>query len=155
MNLIFILYVLHQISLAVGLACSLIVDVFIVLVEKSKHIRHTEKNILNRTLSYSFICALIVFFIQMGYIFFLILTDMSSNYPAKLYGFAALTTLISTCLLFCVASQKYYQVKVLFRYQEKHQHLSNSFITHHKELSYTAILSVILWIALYICYVIV
>lgn len=151
---LFILYLFHQIALAIGLASSLVADIFIVLVEKTKRIRGIEKKIINRVLSYSFISSLIVFLIQIGYVFFLILTDNINTYSQFIYGFSALTTIISACLLFTVATQKYYQIKILYRYQEKHEHLSNSFIDHHKELKYTALLSVILWIALYICYIV-
>jgi hypothetical protein len=152
MTLLFILYILHQVSLAVGLSSSLIVDVFLIVVQKSRHIRSIEKGIIDRVLSYAFICAVIIFGIEIGHVFYI---AIHPDATAPLYAFSAITTLISACLLFCVASQKYYQVRQLFRYQEKHQHLSNSFISHHKELKYTAILSVLLWIALYICYVIV
>jgi hypothetical protein len=153
MTSIFILYLAHQIALAIGLASSLIVDIFIIIVEKTKHIRGIEKKVIDRVLSYSFISSLIIFLIQMSYIFFIVLTDTSQEYSSFIYIFSTLTTLISATLLFTVATQKYYQIKILYRYQEKHEHLSNSFIEHHKELRYTALLSVILWIALYICYV--
>ncbi len=154
MTTLFILYLVHQISLAIGLASSLVVDVFIIIVEKTKHIRSIEKRIVDRVLSYSFISSAIIFIIQMGYIFYLLLTDIERNHTVFQYAFGAITGVISTCLLVCVATQKYYQIKMLYRYQEKHQHLSTSFITHHKELRHTALLSAILWIALYICYVI-
>ena len=150
---LFILYLFHQIALAIGLASSLIADVFIIIVEKTKHIRGIEKKVINRVLSYSFISSLIIFLIQIGYVFFLIMTDNVNTYNSFMYGFGALTTIISACLLFTVTTQKYYQIKILYRYQEKHEHLSNTFVEHHKELRYTALLSVILWIALYMCYV--
>lgn len=153
MTSLFVLYLVHQIALAIGLASSIIADIFIIIVEKTKHIRGIEKKIIDRVLSYSFISSLIIFLIQMGYVFFIILTDMEAQYSSFIYIFSTLTTIISATLLFTVATQKYYQIKMLYRYQEKHEHLSNSFIEHHKELRYTAILSVILWIALYICYV--
>lgn len=155
MATLFLFYIIHQIALAIGLASSLVIDVFIIIVEKTKVIRSVEKNIINRVLSYSFISALIIFLIQISYVFLLVLTENNINHDANLTGFASITTIISACLLLCIATQKYYQVKILYRYQEKHEHLSTSFITHHKELRTTAILSVILWIALYICYVVV
>lgn len=150
---IFTLYLTHQIAIAIGLASSLIADVFIILVEKTKHIRGVEKKIIDRVLSYSFISASIVFLIQMGYVFFITLTDIDVVYSTQIYVFSTVTTIISAILLFLVTTQKYYQIKLLYRYQEKHEHLSNSFVEHHKELRYTALLSVILWIALYMCYV--
>lgn len=150
---LFILYLTHQIALAIGLASSLVVDIFIIIVEKTKKIRHIEKNIVDRVLSYSFISSAIVFLIQLGYMFYLILTDLKLQHSAGLFAFGTITTVISACLLICVATQKYYQIKTLYRYQEKHEHLSTSFIQHHKEVRYTALLSVLLWIALYICYV--
>jgi hypothetical protein len=153
MTSIFILYLAHQIALAIGLASSLIADIFIIIVEKTKHIRGIEKKIIDRVLSYSFISSLIIFVIQMGYVFFITLTDAAMEYSTFVYTFSTLTTILSAVLLFVVTSQKYYQIKILYRYQEKHEHLSNSFIEHHKELRYTALLSVTLWIALYICYV--
>lgn len=146
---------MHQIALAIGLASSLIADVFIIIVEKTKHIRGIEKKVIDRVLSYSFISALILFLIQFAYISYIILTETGHIYPSFIYNFGAITTIISGLLLFVVATQKYYQIKILYRYQEKHQHLSNTFIEHHKELRYTALLSVTLWIALYICYLIV
>mgnify|MGYP000196188473 CR=1 FL=1 len=151
---LFTLYLSHQIALAIGLASSLIADVFLIVVEKTKHIRGIEKRIINRVLSYSFISALLIFLIQVAYMYYLLLTEETALYQSSVYSFGILTTLISACLLFTVASQKYYQIEILYRYQEKHQHLSNSFVTHHKELRYTALLSVILWIALYICYLV-
>lgn len=154
MTTLFILYLIHQISLTIGLASSLIVDIFIIIVEKTKRIRSIEKKIVDRVLSYSFISSLIVFVLQLSYVFFLILTDNTLHHGAGRFAFAAFTTIISTCLLLCVATQKYYQIKTLYRYQETHAHLSNTFIGHHKELRNTALLSVLLWIALYICYVI-
>jgi hypothetical protein len=153
MTSIFILYLAHQIALAIGLASSLIADIFIILVEKTKRIRGIEKKIIDRVLSYSFISSVIIFLIQISYVFFITLTDTGVEYSTFIYTFSTLTTVISAVLLFTVATQKYYQIKILYRYQEKHEHLSNTFIEHHKELRYTALLSVILWIALYICYV--
>lgn len=154
MTTLFIIYLIHQIALAIGLASSLIADIFIIIVEKTKKIRGVEKNILDRVLSYSFLSATIVFIIQLAYVFFLILTDAQFDHTAGKFAFGTITGIISTCLLLCVATQKYYQIKMLYRYQETHEHLSTSFINHHKELRYTALLSVLLWIALYICYVI-
>lgn len=151
---IYMIYVIHHIALAVGLACSLVVDVFIIIVEKMKRIRSIEKGIVNRVLSFSFICALFVFLIEIAHLFLLLLTDVGGSYSYGTYAFATTTTLISATLLFCVATQKYYQLKVLYRFQEKHQHLSDSFIKHHKELGFTAGLCLILWIGLYICYVV-
>jgi len=146
---------MHQIALAIGLASSLVADIFILIVEKTKHIRGVEKNILNRVLSYSFISACIVFFFQLIYLFFIIITNNIIQYSGFIQGFSIITTTISAALLFCIATQKYYQIKLLYRYQEKHQHLSNTFIEHHKELRYTALLSVLLWIALYMCYLVI
>lgn len=154
MTTLFIIYLIHQIALAIGLASSLIADIFIIIVEKTKKIRGIEKKILDRVLSYSFLSAAIVFIVQIAYIFFLLLTDAQLNHGAGKFAFGTITGVISTCLLLCVASQKYYQIKILYRYQENHEHLSTTFINHHKELRNTAILSVLLWIALYICYVI-
>lgn len=152
---IFTLYLMHQIALAIGLASSLVADIFIIVVEKTKHIRGIEKKILSRVLSYSFVSSLIVFFLQLVYLFFIIVTNSTAQYGNFIQGFSIVTTVISACLLICVATQKYYQIKILYRYQEKHEHLSNSFIEHHRELRYTALLSVVLWIALYICYLVI
>ncbi len=151
---IFMIYVIHHIALAIGLACSLVVDVFIIIVEKMKRIRSVEKGIVNRVLSFSFISALIVFLIEVSHLFLLVLTDDGSAYSHGTYIFNTITTLLSAILLFCIATQKYYQLKALYRYQEKHQHLSESFIKHHRELGFTATLCLVLWIALYICYVV-
>ncbi len=152
---IFTLYLMHQIALAIGLASSLVADIFIMVVEKTKHIRGVEKNILNRVLSYSFISICIVFFFQLIHLFSILITNNIIQYSSFTQGFSIITTTLSAILLFCIATQKYYQIKILYRYQEKHQHLSNTFIEHHKELRYTALLSVVLWIALYICYLVV
>lgn len=154
MALLFITYLIHQIALAIGLTSSLVADIFILIVEKTKKIRGVEKKILDRVLSYSFLSSVIVFAVQLAYLFYLFMTDIELNHSASKFAFGAITAVISTCLLICVTTQKYYQIKMLYRYQEKHEHLSTSFIYHHKELRYTALLSVLLWIALYICYVI-
>jgi hypothetical protein len=152
---IFTIYLIHQIALTIGLSSSLIADIFIIIVEKTKHIRGIEKKTLDRVLSYSFISSVIVFIVQIVYLFFIIVTDPVASYSSFIQGFSIVTAVISACLLCTAASQKYYQIKMLYRYQEKHQHLSNTFIEHHQELRYTAILSVTLWIALYICYLVV
>lgn len=151
---IFMIYVIHHIALAIGLACSLVIDVFIIIVEKMKRIRAIEKGIVNRVLSFSFISAVFIFLIEIGHFFLLLITDTGGIYAQNIYIFSAVTTLLSATLVFCIATQKYYQLKMLYRYQEKHQHLSDSFIKHHPELSTTALLCLILWIALYICYVV-
>lgn len=151
---VFMIYVIHHIALAVGLACSLVVDLFIIVVEKMKKIRSIEKGIVNRVLSFSFISALIVFLIEIGHLFLLLLTDDGNSYSSSVYAFSGVTTLISATLLFCIATQKYYQLKILYRFQQEHHHLSDSFVKHHKELGFTALLCLILWIALYICYVV-
>lgn len=151
---IFTIYVIHHVALAIGLACSLVIDLFIIVVQKMKRIRSIEKKIVNRVLSFSFISAFIVFSIEISHLFLLLLTDTGTVYTKEVYTFNAITTLISSVLLFTVATQKYYQIKILYRYQEQHHHLSDSFVKHHKELGFTSVLSLILWIALYICYVV-
>jgi hypothetical protein len=152
MSIIF-LYIVHHIVLCLGLASSLIIDVFIIIVEKTKQIRGIEKNIMNRTLSYSFIFSLFIFLMQLIYIWIIYFNQ--SDFSLKVYAFSIITFFISAILLFCTATQKYYQFKILERYQEKHSHLSDSFIKHHKELKYTSIIILILWLTLYIAYILV
>lgn len=151
---IFMIYVIHHIALAIGLACSLVVDIFIIIVEKMKRIRSIEKRIVNRVLSFSLISALIVFLIEISHLFLLLVTDTGNFYTTDTYAFSTITTVISATLVFCIATQKYYQLKTLYRYQEQHEHLSESFIKHHKELAVTAFICLTLWIGLYICYVV-
>ncbi|MBC7981829.1 hypothetical protein H7X65_02015, partial [Candidatus Parcubacteria bacterium] len=59
MSLIF-LYIIHHIVLCLGLASSIVIDIFIILVEKTKKIRGIEKNIMERVMSYSFISSLFI-----------------------------------------------------------------------------------------------
>ena len=150
MSIIFI-YIIHHIILALGLASSLIIDIFIIIVEKTRKIRGIEKNIMNRVMSYSFLSSLFLFIIHTMYFAYIYL--YSHNYEAKLYILAAITMILSMLLLFCTATQKYYQFKILERYQEKHEHLSDSFITHHKELKQTSIIIFVLWLSLYITFI--
>jgi len=152
MSILF-LYIIHHIVLALGLASSLVIDIFIIIVEKTKKIRGIEKNIMKRVLSYSFIFSLFIFIIELIY-FFIIFTSYN-QYGLKTYLFSITTFLISAILLFCTATQKYYQFKILKRYQEQHQHLSDSFINHHKEFKYTSIIIFTLWLALYIIYILI
>ncbi len=150
MSIIFI-YITHHIILALGLASSLIIDIFIIIVEKTRKIRGIEKNIMKRIMSYSFLSSLFLFLIHIIYFAYIYLN--AYNYEIKLYIVSAISLIISTLLLFCTASQKYYQFKILERYQEKHEHLSDSFIIHHKELKQTSIIIFILWLCLYITFI--
>lgn len=150
---ILFMYIIHHVVLALGLATSLIIDIFIIIVEKTKKIRGIEKNIMKRALSYSFIFSLFIFLIQLIYFFFVYITYI--NFSMRTYLFSAFTLLVSTALLFATATQKYYQFKILQRYQEQHQHLSDSFITHHKEFKQTSVIILILWLALYIAYILI
>lgn len=152
MSIVF-LYIVHHIVLCLGLASSLTIDVFIIIVEKTKQIRGIEKSIMNRILSYSFIFSLFIFIMQLVYIFLIYLNQ--DNFSVKVYVFSVITFFISSILLFCTAIQKYYQFKILERYQEAHSHLSDSFIKHHKELKRTSIVILILWLALYISYILI
>jgi hypothetical protein len=146
MSILF-LYIVHHIVLALGLASSLVVDVFLIMVEKTKKIRGIEKRIIDRVMSYTFLFSVSIFFIQLMYFFYIFINQ--ENFSDTTYFFSAITFLISSLLLFSVTTQKYYQLKILERYQEQHAHLSDSFINHHKEIRRTAALSLILWILLY------
>lgn len=150
MSIIF-LYIVHHIILSLGLASSLIIDIFIIIVEKTKQIRGIEKNIMSRIMSYSFISSLFIFFIQLIYLAFIYLNQ--NEFSFRVYMFSIVTFLLSTLLLFFTATQKYYQFKTLIRYQEQHQHLSDSFVKHHSEFKSTSVIIFILWLALYICYI--
>ena len=152
MSILF-LYIIHHIVLSLGLASSLIVDIFIIMVEKTKKIRSVEKNIVNRILSYSFIFSLFIFLIQLTYFFFIF--ENQEKYNIATYLFSGITFILSSLLLFFTATQKYYQFKILYRYQEQHGHLSDSFISHHKELKYTSITTFINWLLLYISWVLI
>jgi hypothetical protein len=153
MTSLFFVYIIHHVALVLGLATSLVVDVFLIIVEKYKRIRSLEKGIIQRMLSYSFISAIIVFVIELGHMFLLLLTDDGTAYSTAIYVKNTVSTLISLTLIFTVAVQKYYHIKTLTRYQEQHHHLSDSFVKHHTEIRNTAILTLLLWISLYICYV--
>ncbi len=153
MTSLFFVYIVHHVALVIGLASSIVVDLFLILVEKYKRIRSLEKGIVNRMLSYSFLCALIVFGIEIIHMFLLLLTDNGQAYDTSIYARNALSTVLSAVLVFAIATQKYYHIKTLTRYQEQHHHLSDSFIKHHTEIRNTAILTLLLWISLYICYV--
>lgn len=150
---LFFIYIVHHVALVVGLATSIIVDLFLIVVEKYKRIRSLEKNIIQRMLSYSFICAIIVFVIELGHMFLLLLTDNGQAYTTAIYAKNTASTLVAAVLIFVIATQKYYHIKTLTRYQEQHHHLSDSFIKHHTEIRNTAILTLLLWISLYMCYV--
>lgn len=152
MSIIF-LYIVHQIVLCLGLASSLTIDIFIIIVEKTKQIRGIEKKIMNRIMSYSFLFSVFVFITQLIYLSIVYLNQNEFN--LKTYVFSVTTFFISAILLFCTATQKYYQFKILERYQEQHSHLSDSFIKHHKELKYTSIITLILWLVLYISYLLI
>jgi hypothetical protein len=152
MSIIF-LYIVHHIVLCLGLASSLTIDVFIIIVEKTKQIRGIEKNIMNRIMSYSFIFSFFIFLMQLIYLCLIFLNQ--TEFSVKVYIFYAITFFISAILLFCTATQKYYQFKILERYQEKHNHLSDSFIKHHKEFKRTSIIILILWLTLYITYILI
>lgn len=151
-SLLFV-YIIHHVAMVIGLATSLVVDLFLIVVEKYKRIRSLEKNIMQRMLSYSFIAALIVFIIEVAHLFLLILTDNGTAYDTGVYVKNVATTLVSGALIFAIATQKYYHIKTLARYQEQHHHLSDSFVKHHTEIRNTAILTLLLWISLYMCYV--
>lgn len=152
MSIIF-LYIVHHIVLSLGLASSIVIDIFIIIVEKTKKIRGIEKKIMNRVMSYSFLSSLFVFLIQLIYLAYVYLS--LDSFSLKMYLFAIITFLLSSLLLFCAATQKYYQFKILERYQEQHHHLSDSFIHHHKEFKQTSVIIFVLWLALYIAYILV
>lgn len=149
---IYIYVIVHHILLSVGLASSIVIDIFIIMVEKTKKIRGIERNIMSRVMSYSFITSLFVFGIQLLY--FLAVYMNQTLFTLSAYFFAAFAFLISSLLVFCTATQKYYQFKILERYQEQHAHLSDSFIQHHKEFKRTSVVIFILWLILYLLYVI-
>ena len=152
MSIIF-LYIIHHIILSLGLASSLIVDIFIIVVEKTKKIRGIEKKIMSRIMSYSFISSLFIFLIQLIYVSFIFLNQ--TEFSFKVYMFSIITFLLSSVLVFCTATQKYYQFKILKRYQEQYHHLSDSFIQHHKEFKQTSVIIFTLWLALYIAYILI
>lgn len=152
MSIIF-LYIVHQIILSLGLASSIVIDIFIIIVEKTKKIRGIEKNIMNRIMSYSFISSLFIFIIQLMYLAYIYLS--ADVFRANVYVFSTITFIISLLLLFCTSVQKYYQFKILERYQEKHHHLSDSFVSHHKEFKQTSVIIFVLWLALYIAYILI
>ncbi|MEN9604917.1 MAG: hypothetical protein RJB39_602 [Candidatus Parcubacteria bacterium] len=153
MTSLFFVYIIHHVALVLGLATSIVVDLFLIIVEKYKRVRSLEKGILHRMLSYSFICALIVFGIEIAHMFLLLMTDVGGVYDTAVYFQNTLSTLLAAILICAIATQKYYHIKTLTRYQEQHHHLSDSFVKHHTEIRNTAILSLLLWISLYICYV--
>jgi len=152
MSIIF-LYILHHIILSLGLASSLIIDIFIIVVEKTKQIRGIERKIMSRIMSYSFISSLFVFIIQLTYVSFIFLNQ--TEFSFRVYLFSIITFLLSALLVFCTATQKYYQFKILERHQDQYHHLSDSFIHHHKEFKQTSVIIFILWLALYIAYILV
>ena len=152
MSIIF-LYIIHHIVLCLGVASSLIIDVFIIIVEKTKRIKGIEKKIMERVLSYSFLLSLVMFLIQLIYVVFILINQY--DYTVGIYLFSVTTFFISALLLFCTATQKYYQFKILERYQELHGHLSDSFVIHHKEFKRTSVITFILWLALYISYLLI
>lgn len=150
---IFFLYIIHHIVLSLGLATSLVIDIFIIIVEKTRKIRGIEKKIINRTLSYSFLFSLFIFILQLIYFFSIFYSY--NEYTTPTYLFVGITLVLSSVLLFCTSTQKYYQFKILERYQEQHHHLSDSFIKHHKEFKYTSVIILGLWLALYIAYILI
>lgn len=150
---IFFIYIIHHVALVIGLASSLVVDLFLVIVEKYKRIRSLEKSITNRVLSFSFISAAVVFLIELLHIFALLVTDTGNIYETATYVRSILSTALAALLVITITTQKYYHMKTLYRYQEEHHHLSDSFVKHHPEIRNTAILSLVLWISLYMCYV--
>jgi hypothetical protein len=123
------------------------------MVEKTKQIRGIEKKIMSRVMSYSFISSLFVFFLQLAYVSYILLNQ--TEFSFKIYLFSIITFLLSAVLVFCTATQKYYQFKILERYQEKYHHLSDSFIDHHKEFKQTSVIIFTLWLALYIAYILI
>jgi membrane-bound metal-dependent hydrolase YbcI (DUF457 family) len=152
MSIIF-LYIVHHIILSLGLASSLIIDIFIIVVEKTKKIRGIEKKIMSRIMSYSFISSLFVFLLQFLYVYYIFLNQ--NEFSFKIYLFSIITLLLSVVLVFCTATQKYYQFKILQRHQEQYHHLSDSFIHHHKEFKQTSVIIFTLWLALYIAYILI
>ncbi len=153
MTSLFFVYIIHHVALVIGLASSIVVDLFLIIVEKYRRIRSLEKSIVQRMLSYSFICAIAVFGIELAHMFLLLLTDNGGVYDSVTYVKNTASTIVALVLVFTVATQKYYHIKTLARYQEQHHHLSDSFIKHHTEIRNTAVLTLLLWISLYMCYV--
>lgn len=152
MSIIF-LYIVHHVILALGLASSIVIDIFIIVVEKTKKIRGVEKKIMGRIMSYSFTLSIFIFLMQLIYVSYILLNQ--TEFSFRIYLFSIITFLISSLLVFCTATQKYYQFKILERYQEQHHHLSDSFINHHKEFKQTSVIILTLWLALYIAYILV
>jgi small-conductance mechanosensitive channel len=152
MSLIF-LYIVHHIIFCLGLASSIVIDIFIILVEKTKKIRGVEKNIMERVMSYSFLSSLFVFILQLMYVVYIYFS--LDQFSTTIYIFTVITFLMSAVLLFCTTTQKYYQFKILERNQEKYHHLSDSFIHHHKEFRRTSIITLVLWLALYIAFILI
>ncbi len=150
---IILLYIFHHIILSLGLASSIVIDIFIIIVEKTKKIRGIEKSIMNRVMSYSFISSMFIFVIQLMYFAYIYLSI--NSFSPKVYVFSLITFILSGVLVFCTATQKYYQFKILNRYQEQHHHLSDSFINHHKEFKQTSVIIFVLWLALYISYILI
>ncbi len=150
---LFFVYIIHHVALVFGLASSLVIDIFMIVVEKYKKIRALEKGIVNRVLSFAFISAILVFLIEIAHLFLIFITDVGGVYETQVYVRNMITTTLSGLLVFSIATQKYYHIKTLYRYQEQHHHLSDSFIKHHKEILNTAVLCLLLWISLYMCYV--
>lgn len=148
-----LLYIVHHIILSLGLASSIVIDIFIIIVEKTKKIRGIEKNIMERIMSYSFLSSLFIFIIQSIYFIYIYLNTY--EFSTKIYLFSLITFFISAILLFCTSVQKYYHFKILKRYQEKYHHLSDSFILHHKEFKQTSVIIFSLWLALYISYILI
>jgi magnesium-transporting ATPase (P-type) len=130
-----------------------VIDIFIIVVEKTKKIRGVEKKIMGRIMSYSFTLSIFIFLMQLIYVSYILLNQ--TEFSFKVYLFSIITFLISSLLVFCTATQKYYQFKILERYQEQHHHLSDSFINHHKEFKQTSVIIFTLWLALYIAYILV
>lgn len=152
MSIIF-LYIVHHVILALGLASSIVIDIFIIIVEKTKKIRGVEKKIMGRIMSYSFTLSFFIFLMQLIYVSYVLLNQ--TEFSFRIYLFSIITFLLSSILVFCTATQKYYQFKILERHQEQYHHLSDSFINHHKEFKQTSVIIFTLWLALYIAYILV
>lgn len=151
--LILLLYIFHHVVLCLGVASSLIIDVFIIIVEKTRKIKGFEKKIMERIMSFSFLFSMFIFLSQLAFVFFIFMNQ--TEFTTRTYLFAVITFCISSILVFCTATQKYYQFKILERYQEQHNHLSDSFIKHHSEFKQTSVINFVLWLALYIAYLLV
>jgi len=143
------LFVINKIVLAFGLASSVVVDVFLIFTKKTHKITGFEKKIINRTLSYSFLFSIILLFCQF---YFLKLAYIKTD-DFKTLLFFTITTIITIILVTLTSAQKYYQINILYRQQEKYHNLSDSFLKHHKELGITAVLTLSMWIILYLCFV--